>query len=109
SLAFLFALFASFELFSLSLHDALPIWKWVVVNRLDDDSARLLSRMVNRIALGMMASGMFVGSSLLLSFGGEQALSIPAIRWLATDRKSTRLNSSHVKISYAVFCLKKKT
>src|SRR5690606_41587002 len=27
---------------------------------------------------------------------------------LGTDRKSTRLNSSHVKISYAVFCLKKK-
>src|SRR5690606_17245549 len=27
---------------------------------------------------------------------------------LALDRKSTRLNSSHVKISYAVFCLKKK-
>src|SRR5690606_41383363 len=27
----------------------------------------------------------------------------------AGDRKSTRLNSSHVKISYAVFCLKKKT
>src|SRR5436309_11803960 len=27
---------------------------------------------------------------------------------LAPDRKSTRLNSSHVKISYAVFCLKKK-
>src|SRR5690606_40365520 len=32
-------------------------------------------------------------------------------RWMdstRTDRKSTRLNSSHVKISYAVFCLKKK-
>src|SRR5215475_15093271 len=28
--------------------------------------------------------------------------------WTAADRKSTRLNSSHVKISYAVFCLKKK-
>src|SRR5438445_1340264 len=27
----------------------------------------------------------------------------------ATDRKSTRLNSSHANISYAVFCLKKKT
>src|SRR5690606_42085039 len=27
---------------------------------------------------------------------------------VAEDRKSTRLNSSHVKISYAVFCLKKK-
>src|SRR5690554_7136600 len=28
--------------------------------------------------------------------------------WAARDRKSTRLNSSHVRISYAVFCLKKK-
>src|SRR5690606_40346316 len=28
--------------------------------------------------------------------------------WRLLDRKSTRLNSSHVKISYAVFCLKKK-
>src|SRR5690349_23305032 len=28
--------------------------------------------------------------------------------WYRTDRKSTRLNSSHVEISYAVFCLKKK-
>src|SRR5690606_40447590 len=35
------------------------------------------------------------------------ALSFPAAN--ARDRKSTRLNSSHVKISYAVFCLKKKT
>src|SRR5690606_9797797 len=31
-----------------------------------------------------------------------------ARRHVARDRKSTRLNSSHVKISYAVFCLKKK-
>src|SRR2546430_11332196 len=29
-------------------------------------------------------------------------------RWAAADRKSTRLNSSHSQISYAVFCLKKK-
>src|SRR5256885_3300743 len=28
--------------------------------------------------------------------------------WRSTDRKSTRLNSSHLVISYAVFCLKKK-
>jgi len=58
-------------------------WKWVVVNRLDDDSARQLNRMVNRITLGVMASGLFVGSSLLLSFGGEQVLSVPSLRWLA--------------------------
>src|SRR5690606_40499650 len=32
----------------------------------------------------------------------------PAMGAMLTDRKSTRLNSSHVKISYAVFCLKKK-
>src|SRR5207253_4612115 len=32
--------------------------------------------------------------------------SVPSVR---SDRKSTRLNSSHVAISYAVFCLKKKT
>src|SRR5690554_7643936 len=33
---------------------------------------------------------------------------IGVIAKLNTDRKSTRLNSSHVRISYAVFCLKKK-
>src|SRR3954468_1489900 len=32
----------------------------------------------------------------------------PATRSTSSDRKSTRLNSSHVEISYAVFCLKKK-
>src|SRR5699024_12208071 len=40
------------------------------------------------------------------------AIELPGIRpagWLLSrDRKSTRLNSSHVSISYAVFCLKKK-
>src|SRR5438034_8365458 len=33
----------------------------------------------------------------------------PALRPQSGDRKSTRLNSSHTVISYAVFCLKKKT
>src|SRR3712207_8673952 len=33
----------------------------------------------------------------------------PALAHAAADRKSTRLNSSHANISYAVFCLKKKT
>src|SRR5690554_7547019 len=35
-------------------------------------------------------------------------ITLPNIKW-GLDRKSTRLNSSHVRISYAVFCLKKKT
>src|SRR5690606_41034773 len=54
---------------------------------------------------------------LVLPFGrrGDQHDAIEALvgrddwsPWLDRDRKSTRLNSSHVKISYAVFCLKKK-
>src|SRR5436309_12714442 len=36
------------------------------------------------------------------------ALVVDGVERQETDRKSTRLNSSHVKISYAVFCLKKK-
>src|SRR5690606_26448939 len=35
-------------------------------------------------------------------------VTLDEIKALSIDRKSTRLNSSHVKISYAVFCLKKK-
>src|SRR2546430_7256606 len=39
---------------------------------------------------------------------GHEGLSIRTISAQAGDRKSTRLNSSHSQISYAVFCLKKK-
>src|SRR5690606_41487360 len=38
----------------------------------------------------------------------REAAIVPAAAHAEPDRKSTRLNSSHVKISYAVFCLKKK-
>src|SRR5215211_801707 len=38
----------------------------------------------------------------------HQGRRAPLVRCLAADRKSTRLNSSHTVISYAVFCLKKK-
>src|SRR5436305_9001969 len=43
-----------------------------------------------------------------LLFHGEPEDSRPRAREQGKDRKSTRLNSSHVRISYAVFCLKKK-
>src|SRR5690606_39649644 len=60
--------------------------------------------------------GNYEGSRLKALGGGAQAI-IPTQPMRDgdfsaasfTDRKSTRLNSSHVKISYAVFCLKKKT
>src|SRR5690606_23798652 len=52
------------------------------------------------------ASGEYIGSFCLTEpDSGSDAASL---KTTATDRKSTRLNSSHVKISYAVFCLKKK-
>src|SRR2546427_5028464 len=44
------------------------------------------------------------GAMALQGFGGP-----PQYLRIAVDRKSTRLNSSHSQISYAVFCLKKKT
>src|SRR3954468_14932322 len=43
--------------------------------------------------------------SALGNFGNELFRSVSAVR---KDRKSTRLNSSHVEISYAVFCFKKR-
>src|SRR5438132_14038651 len=48
-----------------------------------------------------------LGSPFLLTSGsiqGVESMMLPLVR----DRKSTRLNSSHTVISYAVFCLKKK-
>src|SRR3712207_8132011 len=53
-----------------------------------------------RVTLPLALPGIFAGS--LLTF-------IPAVGdFVNADRKSTRLNSSHANISYAVFCLKKK-
>src|SRR2546430_11350197 len=47
----------------------------------------------------------------LIAYGREQrGVGAPTFAYrLSPDRKSTRLNSSHSQISYAVFCLKKKT
>src|SRR5260221_4537087 len=64
----------------------------------------------NAIGPAIVAASFAVGSGALveaalsyLGFGVQQ----PIPSW-GSDRKSTRLNSSHTVISYAVFCLKKK-
>src|SRR5204862_6900029 len=72
---------ATTEIYTLSLHDALPI----------------LLR--SRAALSSIAWRKYIDGQ---SMAAADAPSNPR------DRKSTRLNSSHVEISYAVFCLKKK-
>src|SRR3712207_7872176 len=55
---------------------------------------------------GYRAGGGPEGRNLQLPLSGLRA---HAARGEPEDRKSTRLNSSHANISYAVFCLKKKT
>src|SRR2546430_14493320 len=77
ALFFFFNDTATTEIYTLSLHDALPI-----------------SRERERSALGQVARR-------------EHRFPREPVD-LRLDRKSTRLNSSHSQISYAVFCLKKK-
>src|SRR5690349_23963437 len=57
--------------------------------------------LVTAAGCGSAAKG---GVQRLSTIEAEDVIDSPA----AADRKSTRLNSSHVEISYAVFCLKKK-
>src|SRR3712207_8779253 len=86
---------ATTEIYTLSLHDALPICP-----RGGQIHPVAVAREVGQaVALRRCA----YGDHLLV---GRRVL--PAGRTLV-DRKSTRLNSSHANISYAVFCLKKKT
>src|SRR5690606_41574405 len=56
----------------------------------------LISR---QIGLGIIKEGIELSYLISIFFIGLHAT------WFTLDRKSTRLNSSHVKISYAVFCL----
>src|SRR5256885_9929730 len=79
SIIFFFNDTATTEIYTLSLHDALPI------------STSTVSKTSN------------------WSFSFKSAKFLSDMPHSKPDRKSTRLNSSHLVISYAVFCLKKKT
>src|SRR5690606_41837466 len=84
---------ATTPIYTLSLHDALPISRLVSGN-LPISSADIASTTPP--------------ASRLTSMDRCRLPRIPVTRTSSTeDRKSTRLNSSHVKISYAVFCWKK--
>src|SRR3712207_7617762 len=92
---------ATTEIYTLSLHDALPIcgagelhapfvqryFSWMTVGDLSIDASFQLDQ------LSMVMVLIITGVGALIHL---------------LDRKSTRLNSSHANISYAVFCLKKK-
>src|SRR5438132_8623799 len=78
---FFFAPPSTTEIYTLSLHDALPIWS----------------------AQGIALAAAVCRRRVVLPASGQDD---PSATY--RDRKSTRLNSSHTVISYAVFCLKKK-
>src|SRR5690606_41344582 len=92
SSSFFFTAAAPTATYTLSLHDALPI----------------CAVLEGHLLLGV------VGVEAVPGTPAQARPALPAHRppvqdhEVAGDRKSTRLNSSHVKISYAVFCLKKK-
>src|SRR5690625_5936137 len=65
----------------------------------------LVLALMTIIPLYWMVATAFTPAALTVRFPPEIIPSNPTLR---KDRKSTRLNSSHVAISYAVFCLKKK-
>src|SRR5207245_11056346 len=91
---------------ALSLHDALPIWSFVN----GGPSIVLEYGIVScSVADGMLRlfSELDIVASLRVGRGVKFTCDTYWIR-ISGDRKSTRLNSSHGSISYAVFCLKKK-
>src|SRR3712207_6920032 len=56
----------------------------------------------------LLGQGLQLGPAPALHVGGTGLQAVEELGDLLVDRKSTRLNSSHANISYAVFCLKKK-
>src|SRR5699024_12785595 len=97
SFVFLRCLFtpsAPSEFYTLSLHDALPIsFQEQLFNVLFLDSGKNRTPVRRIVGSGTSKQAVHQIGHLIIA---------------QQDRKSTRLNSSHVSISYAVFCLKKK-
>src|SRR3712207_8749158 len=87
---------ATTEIYTLSLHDALPISRGQLPNEFGAGDYHDLVDMPFFV-------GRFDVDSVQASGRWARLATYPAGR----DRKSTRLNSSHANISYAVFCLKK--
>src|SRR5690606_40892409 len=93
--------------YTLSLHDALPIlirYDTGDIGIMDIvDGSPVLTQVEGRkIDAVTNTKGEIISNNIMLLLNNYHELN------QCQDRKSTRLNSSHVKISYAVFCLKKK-
>src|SRR3712207_7497934 len=86
---------ATTEIYTLSLHDALPIFEIRVAAFVDGERVLLVTE-----------KGRSTGERRVTR--DQRAVAGKRSNERHEDRKSTRLNSSHANISYAVFCLKKK-
>src|SRR5690348_17443463 len=98
---FLYLLFnatATSEIYTLSLHDALPIFTGGAAGVHSRSCDVTVLRIASPRAGPHARRFLCLLDAVLLRQGRDERL----------DRKSTRLNSSHPSISYAVFCLKKK-
>src|SRR5436190_18341137 len=107
---FLFSFFfndtATTQIYTLSLHDALPIC-FAFEERLEHRRHRgREGHSPEHVVLPINDRGRRLGVWCLGRMVFAKRLKIGVNR--VVDRKSTRLNSSHTVISYAVFCLKKK-
>src|SRR3712207_8698234 len=76
----------------------------LVPDVLEQFQAQVVPRQPERLALGLHVDQLL----LLGQRDHHRRLHVHLLEDLERDRKSTRLNSSHANISYAVFCLKKK-
>src|SRR5438874_9929741 len=96
-------------LYTLSLHDALPIFSGeinILAGRRPVATVRVTEageviEMQREALLALVQTDAELSEILMRAFILRRAMLL--------DRKSTRLNSSHVEISYAVVCLKKKS
>src|SRR3712207_8165289 len=95
---------ATTEIYTLSLHDALPICRDALLHA---DGARALAGRERRGADEVDGQHDLATCGLRLLEDAPRR--VVHLGFLQRDRKSTRLNSSHANISYAVFCLKTKT
>src|SRR3712207_9548806 len=98
---FIFNESATTEIYTLSLHDALPIcWAPLLLSLRVAALATVLAGLLGVSFAALVAVARIPGRDLV-----DALITAPMVL-PPTDRKSTRLNSSYANISYAVFCLK---
>src|SRR6266496_4504849 len=103
---FFFNVTATTEIYPLSLHDALPILYHIGNNGFHGYVYETALRHPGIVV--MHESNLHHLIADLTIKRGDWDAYVRECEFEGGDRKSTRLNSSHVEISYAVFCLKKK-